>query len=313
MLEGVFRSESSGGAYFAAAAGTLIFARGGQSRSLVRVDRAGHRTPITNDRRGFRFPCFSPDASQIAVTIDPRPSQIWIYDVARGSGFPLGTDDRNHIVPVWSPDGTRVAYAALNAIFSRLADGSAPEELLVESVGTQSYPASWAKDGRLVFNRADAQNRADIWIMPAKGEPFVLLATPAHEPHPILSPDEHWIAYASDETGRMEVYVRPFPHVNGGKWFVSTGGGVTPVWSPSGRELFYMSGQALMSVAVEAVGQAFRAGPPRQLFTGPFETGSSNFDVSPDGSYFVMVEADPDAKPTQLHAIHNFSEELKRR
>ena len=109
------------------------------------MDRAGHRTPITNDRRGFRFPRFSPDAHQIAVALDPRPSQIWIYDVARGSGFPLTTDDRSHIVPVWSPDGKRVAYSGQNAIFSRLADGSAPEELLVAG----QYPASWAKDGSL--------------------------------------------------------------------------------------------------------------------------------------------------------------------
>ena len=112
VLAGVFRSENGGGAYFATApSGALIFARGGHARSLVRVDRAGRRTRITDDRRGFRFPVFSPDGSQIAVTVDPRPSQIWIYDVMRRSGFPLATEGHN-LTPLWTRDGTRVFYAA---------------------------------------------------------------------------------------------------------------------------------------------------------------------------------------------------------
>ena len=131
------------------------------------------------------------------------------------------------------------------------------------------------------------------------GDRHALQATPENQPHAKLSPDDRWIAYQSDESGRSEIHVRPFPNVNDGKWIVSTGGGVTPVWSHDGREIFYMNGTAMMSVAVDRRGGVFRAAAPTTLFTGPFETGSPNFDVAPDGSSFLMVEADPDAKPTR--------------
>ncbi|HUP21081.1 MAG TPA: hypothetical protein VM778_14185, partial [Gemmatimonadota bacterium] len=105
---------------------------------------------------------------------------------------------------------------------------------------------------------------------------------------------------------------RPFPNVDERKWTVSTGGGVEPVWSPTGRELFYMNGTAMMAVAIEVQGATLDAAAPELLFTGPFETGSPAFDISPDGTYFVMVEADPDAKPTQIHVVLNWADELKR-
>ena len=111
----------------------------------------------------------------------------------------------------------------------------------------------------------------------------------------------------------MEVYVRPFPNVDEGKWLISSGGGGNPVWSPTGRELFYINGTALMSAAIETKGATLRVSAPELLFTGPFETGSPQFDVFPDGASFVMVEADPDARPTQIHVVLNWLEELKQR
>jgi hypothetical protein len=108
----------------------------------------------------------------------------------------------------------------------------------------------------------------------------------------------------------MEVYVRPFPNVDAGKWQVSTDGGSWPVWAPSGDELFYIAGSAVMSVALRQE-RTLTAGSPELLFTGPFETGSPQFDISPDGTYFIMVEADPDARPTQVHLVLNWSEELR--
>jgi serine/threonine-protein kinase len=138
------------------------------------------------------------------------------------------------------------------------------------------------------------------------------VASEAQERDPVLSSDEHWLAYASNESGRLEVYVRPFPNVDAGKWLVSTGGGGFPVWSPNGRELFYLNGTALMAVPIESAGGTFSAGRPELLFTGPFETGSPHFDISPDGSYFVMLEADPDARPTQIHVVVNWVADLKR-
>jgi Tol biopolymer transport system component len=311
VLEGVFRSEGGGGAYFAAApSGALIFARGGHARSLVRVDRAGRRTSITDVRRGFRFPVFSPDGGQIAVTVDPRPSQIWVYDALRGSGFPLATEGHN-LVPIWARDGSRVYYGSRGDIYSRSADGATPEQRFFEMELPQ-YPQAWARDGALVFSHQHPVNRNDLWVRSRSGDRQALVATMGHEPHATLSPDNRWIAYSSDESGAREVHVRPFPNVDDGQWIVSTNGGVAPVWSPAGRELFYMNGTAMMSVVVDSRGRALRAASPTLLFTGPFETGSPNFDVSPDGLSFLMVEADPDAKPTQVHVILNWSRELTR-
>ena len=311
VLDGVFRSENSGGVYFAASlSGAMIFARGGHARSLVRVDRAGRRTPVTDDRRGFRFPVYSPNGGQIAVTVDPRPSQIWIYDVSRRSGFPLATQGHN-LTPVWSRDGARVFYTARRDIYSRSADGATPEQRFFEMEHPQ-YPQGWTRDGVLVFAHDDPVNRNDVWILSRSGDRHPLLTSPAHEPHPRLSSDDRWITYASDESGSNEVHVRPFPNVNDGKWVVSTSGGVAPVWSPDGRELFYINGTTMMSVAVDGRGGAFRFAAPTALFSGPFETGSPNFDISPDGQYFLMVEADPDAKPTQINVILNWSRELQR-
>ncbi|HUP21043.1 MAG TPA: adenylate/guanylate cyclase domain-containing protein, partial [Gemmatimonadota bacterium] len=121
VLDGVFRSENGGGAYFAVAkSGALVFAGGGHARTLVRVDRNGRRAPLLDDRRGFRYPRVSPDGRRVAVTIDPRPSQIWIYDLERGSGLPLATDGHN-LIPVWTPDSQRVAYTSNDEMYWRVA------------------------------------------------------------------------------------------------------------------------------------------------------------------------------------------------
>ena len=109
----------------------------------------------------------------------------------------------------------------------------------------------------------------------------------------------------------MEVYVRPFPEADRGKWIVSNGGSV-PVWSPTGRELFYMNATSMMPVAVNSPGDEFHATAAEVLFSGPFETGSPNFDISADGTHFIMVEADADAKPTQINVVLNWAQELKR-
>jgi serine/threonine-protein kinase len=245
------------------------------------------------------------------VTVDPRPSQIWIYDIARGSGVPLATD-RHNLAPSWTPDSRHVSYTSGGDMYVRAADASDEPRRILARDGAQ-YARTWLQDGRtLIFEDESRTNRFDIWLMPADSDPRPLVATAAHELNPALSPDGRWLAYSSDETGRQEVYVRPFPNIGDGKWVVSTGGGVSPVWSPTGKELSYMSGRSLMSVAFAEQNAAFSAAPPERLFDGPFETGSPQFDISPDGSYFVMVEADPDARPTQIHLVLNWIAELTR-
>ena len=319
VLDGVFRSENGGGAYFAVSGiGALVFARGSYARTLVRVDRHGRRTPLLEDRRGFRIPRISPDGRSVAITIDPRPSQVWVYDLVRRSGIPLSTDGHS-LGAIWSAQGDRVTYTSTGAdlprqsgdIYSRSADGSSAARRLLTRSRAQ-YPGVLLRDGSLIFIDDHPTNRADLWMMPLGAEPRPLVSTRAHEFAPRLSPDERWLAYSSDESGRFEVYARPFPNVDAGRWPVSTGGGMFPVWSPTGRELFYMNGTTMMVVPIETKGGRLAAGTPEVLFTGPFETGSPQFDLSPDGTYFVMVEADPDARPTQIHLVTNWVDELKR-
>ena len=308
VVDEVFRSPGSGFANIELGRdGTLVYVPGGHARTLVRVDNLGVRTPLLPERRGFRLPVVSPDGRRIAVTIDPRPSQIWVYDVERQTGIPLVTEGHS-FRKVWTPDGRSITYATNGQLYSRVADASAE----ARSLGHQGSPEAWTNDGRsLLFALEPTISRPDIWILSGGGPPVPLIATRSVESQAALSPDERWLAYQSDESGRLEVYVRPFPDVQAAKWPVSTGGGGSPAWSPNGRALFYMRGTAIMAVPVETRGNTFRAGAPRQLFTGPFETGLQGFGVFPDGT-FAMVEADPAARPTQIQVVVNWLDELRR-
>jgi Tol biopolymer transport system component len=315
VMGGVFRSPNGGSIYLGVSqSGTLVFAPGGLAHTLVRVDRNGRRTSLSDDRRGFRFPRISPDGRKVAVTIDPRPSEIWVYDIERRSRIPLVREGHS-LNPVWTPDGTRIAYSTYfgpsdHHVYWRAADGSGAAELLSE----YEYPSGWTGNGRaLIVEDVTATNGFDIRIVPLGGDSQPLVATPTTEMAGRLSSDGNWIAYQSNESGRYEVYVRRFPNTNDGTWIVSTAGGHSPVWSPNGRELFYMTGATLMAVPVGSRGAEFAAGAPAALFSGPFDTTQNkNFDVFPDGSGFVMVEADPDARPTRLQVVLNWTEELKR-
>ncbi len=219
------------------------------------------------------------------------------------------------MAPVWTPDGRRVAYRRMNDIFWRPADGSGEAQPLVARPDSIASTNGWSADGRwFLFQVEDPMTGWDIWGLPTDGEPEPLIATAANEMHGAPSSDGRWLAYSSDETGRFEVYVRPFPNVDDGKSTISTDGGQSPRWSPDGRELFYMKGAELLAVPVEIREDTFVPGAPEVLFDGPFDTTQDhNFDVFPDGESFVMVEADPDARPSRINIVLNWFEELKER
>ncbi|MGH9199712.1 MAG: protein kinase domain-containing protein [Vicinamibacterales bacterium] len=310
VLDGVFRSENGGGGHFAVApSGDLVFGRGGYERTLVRVDRHGRRTPLVDERRGYRLPRISPDGRRLLVAIDPRPSQLWVFDLLRRTGIQIA----NSLGSAWMPDSQRVTFADQGDIYWRRADGGAPAERLFAREGGES-PHDWSRDGEVLVFSDTTTNRFDIWMWPRGGQPRALVATPAHELAARLSADGRWLAYQSDESGRQEIYVRPFPRVDDGKWLVSRGGGWSPAWSPSGRELFYLNGSTLMAVPIQpGPGTALEIGVPAPLFDGPFDVGANNFDVGPDGTYFVMIEADSSARHTQVDVVLNWLEELKQR
>jgi serine/threonine-protein kinase len=319
VLEDVFRARNSGAAYYAIADnGTLVFAPYSLEHTLVRVDRDGQRTPLSDDRLGFRFPRLSGDGRRVAVTIDPRPSEVWVYDLDRGTRIPLATDGHS-IAAVWTTDSRRVAYRYEGDIYWRAADGSTPAQPLLESPGsvpgTPWSPSVWSSDGRwFLFMSEDPQTGWDVWARDADGELAPVIKSLANEMHPRLSPNGRWVAYSSDESGRDEVYVQPFPDVAEGRWTISTDGGHTPIWSPDGNRLFYVRGAELMDVLVRYQPDRFAAGAPEVLFDGPFDqTQDGNYDVFPDGEHFLMIETDPNARPNRLHVVQNWFEELKAR
>jgi eukaryotic-like serine/threonine-protein kinase len=309
VLDGLFRSENSGGLHFAVArSGDLIFSRGGWVRTVVSVDRYGRRTSLLDERRGFRLPRVSPDGRRLAVAIDPRPSQLWVFDLVRRTGIQIA----DSLGSAWMPDSQRLTFAFRREIYWRRADGGAPAERLFVREGGDT-PLDWSRDGHtLVFNDTTT-SRFDIWMWRRGEQPRALIATPAHELTARLSADGRWLAYQSDESGRQEIYIRPFPNVDGGKWLVSRGGGLSPAWAPTGRELYYLNGSTLMAVQIRpGAGLALDVGAPTPLFEGPFDVSANNFDVAPDGT-FVMIEGDPSARHTQIDVVLNWAEDFRRR
>jgi serine/threonine-protein kinase len=325
VVEGVLKSTTTGAAqYSISSTGSLIYVSGnedsGQS-SLVWVSRNGTEEPVAAPPRAYIFPRISPDGARVAVDIRGQESQIWLYDLNRGTLTRLTFEGSLSLSAVWTPDGKRLAVQSdkegpLN-IFLKPADGSSGLEQLTTSEFLQ-FPMSWSPDGQLLaFGEINPNSGYDIWILRMsdhKAQPF--LRTQYNESVPRFSPDGHWLAYVSDESGRWEVYVQPYPGP-GGKWQISTEGGMEPTWNPEGGELFYRLSDKMMSVNI-ATGPTFKAGKPRVLFEKHYEptpaTGP-NYDVSADGQRFLMLKPSDQetAAPTQINVVLNWSEELKRR
>ena len=304
--------------------GSLVYvaaSRGVQAaqRRLVWVSRNGTEQSLAVPARAYLEPRLSPDGRRLAVTLVEEEIQVWLYDLSRGSLTPLTFEAGGN--PVWTPDGKRIAFRSdkegpLN-LFWQLADGSGGLERLTNSESTQA-PDSWSPDGQLLaFTEFNPTTGRDIWVLrlsDRKAPPF--LRTPSDESAPRFSPDGRWLAYVSDESGRFEIYVQPYPGP-GGKWQISTEGGTEPVWNPNGRELFYRTGPKMMAVDIAAQPN-FGAGKPRMLFEGeqymppmgPYPYPFPNYDVSPDGQRFLMITKE--SKP-QLNVVLNWFEDLKRR
>jgi serine/threonine-protein kinase len=197
--------------------------------------------------------------------------------------------------PEWTADGRRLAYGFLARgswdVYSGPADGSGQAESLVVSSKTE-FPSSWTPSGdTLVFWRQSPETRGDILYVSRGGGEQVFAGTGANESHPTLSPDGHWLAYVSDEAGRREVFVRPFP-AGAGRWQVSAEGGVEPRWSRHGREIIYRKADMFLAVPVEAR-PTFSTGRPDTLFVGPYEFSGTRtlYDVTADGNELVVVGA----------------------
>jgi Tol biopolymer transport system component len=287
-------------------------------RRLVWVSRSGAEEPLAAPVREYDWPRISPDGGRVAVEI---AAQTWVYDIDREALTRLTFEGTQNDSPAWTPDGERISFRSNREgapnIYWQMADGSGRAERLSTGQQTQ-VPGGWSSDGQLLtFQEATAATGRDIWVLrlsDRSAAPF--LQTRAIEGAPRLSPDGRWLAYVSDESGRPEVYVQPYPGP-GGKWQISTDGGTEPVWNPAGPELFYRSGASMMVVSVATEG-GFAAGRPAVLFAreyvnSQFPLTAVAYDVSPDGQRFLVVKEEPTgAAPPHINVVVNWFEELTR-
>ena len=341
VLDGVQSFVPVFGSFGFSDSGTLAYVTGGglasANNTLVWVDRNGAEQPLPAPPRRYAVPAVSPDGERVAVQIEegsPMTAKIdvWLYSLARGTLTRLTSEDRN-FAPVWTPD-ENVIYTSYGGtardfgLRSIAADGSGSATAVSVRQPSLLYASSVSPDAKLAIGigRAtggDPRQRTSLWFLSlaadAKPQPF--LDSQFSRSKPQFSPDGRWVAYQSDETGRNEVYVTPYPGP-GGKVHLSNEGGTTPRWSRNGRELFYRNGDKMMAVDIQTT-PAFRAGAPKLLFEGHYFEGrafsmdqySVSYDVAPDGKRFLMLKpaAGQNAQSGQLHVVVNWFEELRRR
>jgi serine/threonine-protein kinase len=237
---------------------------------------------------------------------------VWVYDLARRSLLRL-TFDWNNQYPTWTRDGKRIVYMSDRTgvfnVYWQPSDGSGRAERLIESP-YETHPGTWSPDGNVMaFGQVSpTSHKMDIWSLTVAPERRLrpLIQTPSDKIWVRFSPDGHWLAYVSDETGRNEVYVQSFPNL-GAKHPISNGGGTRPRWAHDGRELFYQNGNETMAVPI-ATQPIFSAGAPRLLFSG-----YGGYDVARDGRFVMVQHARSDEGATQITLVQNWFEELKRR
>jgi len=297
--------------------GVLTYQSGGRiNRQLIWYDRSGKQLSVLGEPAEYRDVRLSPDGRRVAVTrIDPeaRSGDIWIYDVARGTGSRLTFEPSIEDSPVWSPDGSRLLYSSNRAgvgdIYQKSATGGGAEEVIFKDENYKS-PLDWSRDGRFViFRTATPATKTDLWILPMTGDrkPFPFANSAFFENEAVFSQDGKWIAYTSDESGKMEVYVQPFPQT-GSKWQVSTKGGITPRWRGDGKEIFYYEPDKGRKAVDIQTTPAFEAGVPKDLFATPLSGGS---DVSADGQRF-LVNQPAESAPVPATVVLNWTADLKK-
>ena len=318
------------GLFSVSPSGVLAYSAGPTARWLSQLswfDRQGKPLGHAEQPGTYSYTDFalSPDGKRLAASkIDPRAggeTGIWLLDLLRGMSARFTFDQAPDSAPVWSPDGSRVAFAAFraggNGIYQKTTNGAGKEQALVSVTGDEKFPNDWSRDGRfLLYTQRDPQTHADLWVLPVAGDgtpsgaatPFA--NTAFNEEQGRFSPDTRWIAYASDESGKSEIYVQPFPvPPNGGsKTPISRDGGSQPRWRRDGKELFYSSPDGKLMAVDVTEGPIFKASTPRTLFHLPVAQIGHNesglqvlgWDVAPDGKRFLIDTATTSSEPVTV-------------
>ena len=314
--EASFSFNTGAIAVSATAGGILVYETNNDfDRSqLTWLDRSGKELGKVGTVQNEYHVALSPDGRTAATTRRGNLA-IWLYDVQRGGETRLTSSVQNSVAAVWSPDGKVIAFGAGKGLYVEDANGGSKEELLLENQNAKTS-SDWSRDGRyLIYTETDLKGQGDIWYLPdplnksAERKPVLFQGTPAVESEGQLSPDGRWLAYVSNESGKFEVYVRPFPS-GPGRWKVSAGDRqyAEPRWRQDGKELFFVESQnpsnQLMAVAVQSGPRSdFQAGAPQALFEfhaiGIVPTGNSFlYSPSADGQRFLVHVQPGDAQPT---------------
>jgi serine/threonine-protein kinase len=337
VLEGVASNSGHGGAQFSYSdSGTFVYVAGSAVSSDVSIywmDAAGKFTPLRETPGDYGDLAISPEGKRLAMDItNGNRTDIWVYEWERDTLTRLTFKGDANFDPVWTPDGQRIVYEStekgkVGNLWWIRADGGGDAQRLTQSNYAQ-VPWSWSPDGKtFAYYQNNPGTSWDIMTVPVEGsektgwkpgEPKPFVNTPSLEVCPAFSPDGRWIAYMSNESTAFEVYVRPFPGP-GGKWQISTGGGVMPEWSRNGKELFYKtSDQKIMVVRYTTSGDSFHADKPVLWSPGQFTIrGTSlNYTLHPDGKRFAVLKAPNATEATPINKvsfIFNFFDELRRK
>jgi serine/threonine protein kinase/Tol biopolymer transport system component len=314
----------------ASANGELLYQHGaaGGGSQLIWYDPSGKPgEPVVPETADYYWPILSPDASKLAFALENNGvGDIWVVDLTRHTRTRITFGPQYSGWPIWWPDGKSIVFTYgpsgnMDSLYRQNADGTGAKEKLLETTGIREIPFSVSPDGRYIaYMRVDPKSNTglDIWALPmfpdksGEQKPFPVVATNFSDVAPSFSPDGKWLAYANNETGRMEVYIQPFPS-GAGRWQVSTAGGTRPNWRKDSKELFFFStDQQMMAVDVSQKGASLELGTPHALFKATTVSGSSGpFTVSADGKKFVMNTVLPQSITEPLTLITNWPADLK--
>jgi Tol biopolymer transport system component len=301
---------------FSASSQVLVH-RSGEKRlsELTWFDRQGRVVGVAGTPADYQGFSLSPDGRSLAVarTVDGT-SSVWLMELERDRLSRLTLGPAPGKFPVWSPDGARIAFVSrrdeADGVYTVAASGGGKEESLLHSPESK-HPTDWSRDGRfLIYTATSPRTGSDLWTLPLSGDrkPQPVFMTTANESQARLSPDVRWVAYVSDESGREEVYVRPFPSPEG-RWQISSGGGTRPQWRGDGRELYFVSADGQLMVVDFVATPAPRAGVPQSLFS---LRRAGDFAVAPDGARFLVQMPVDEPGGRQLQVVVNWMSELRR-
>jgi serine/threonine protein kinase len=314
---------TTGRGFSASDTGLLAYRAGGTTRRQLQwVDRSGKDVGVVAapEDAGLGWPRLSPDGQRVAVNRNVQGNtDVWLFEGERTRRFTFEASSEANAV--WSPDGNQIMFrsrrGAAQNLYVKASSGVGNEQLLLES-SLDKVANSWSPDGFILYNVYHPQSGQDVWVLPLNGDrkPWPFLDTNFAETEGQFSPDGRLVAYKSNETGRLEIFVRPFvtptaagraPDHTGGQWQVSAAGGAYPQWHPNGKELYYIApnGQ-MMASSIKTVGQTVEVGAPVALFDARiFGGGGANgqgrlYDVAPDGRFLITRVVGNEVAPITL-------------